>query len=183
MNKLFALTALLITSTSMAAEPSQYLCTAEAAAGLHYDKQTDGWRGQAFNTATKYLLRKLNDTDRDEQRGKWWALLEKHSEANWAFFEFGESNPPPLATCFEDINGILPSRFRCRDVIMHVAFDKESRRFELLHHGAFISQGYWSQKRRDDGETHTGRVERDQAGNPSAPDDLFVKIGHCESDF
>jgi hypothetical protein len=49
--------------TTASADPSQYLCLAESAGGLHYDKRTQSWRPQAFKADGKYALRRINDDD------------------------------------------------------------------------------------------------------------------------
>jgi hypothetical protein len=53
MKQPLAATALLVASmTGAQAEPSQYICVVEHAAGLHYDRQADTWLPHAFGTST-----------------------------------------------------------------------------------------------------------------------------------
>jgi hypothetical protein len=108
---------------------------------LHYDQQSGAWRPEAF-APKKYVFRRLNADDRNKQKGKWWGLFEYHPEANWAFFEFGKDNPMPLTTCFEDTNATSWMPFVCKPVVHDGAFDKDTRRFELIHHGGYIGQGF-----------------------------------------
>src|SRR5580700_3250095 len=78
-NRVSLAATLLVTTLTVAAEaePSQYLCTGEQAAGIHYDNRTNAWKPQAFAAGKKYVLRRLNDDDRDKN-GKWWALVDNH---------------------------------------------------------------------------------------------------------
>jgi hypothetical protein len=84
------LSALLLVATAIAAraDPSQYLCTAERSTELHYDRQARAWAPWAFVTDDKFILRRLNDDDRNN-----WA---KHSDAQWGFFKSGEALPTAL---------------------------------------------------------------------------------------
>src|SRR5713101_1645322 len=81
-------------TTGAQAEPSQYLCVVESAAGLHYDAQTQSWKPQAFGTGRKYVLRRLNDDDsvlirwNDEYLKKF--VNPNKPKPNWAFFEYGK---------------------------------------------------------------------------------------------
>jgi hypothetical protein len=162
------------------AEPSQYLCVVEHAAGLHYDKQTNEWGPHPFTTgdmAAKYVLRKLTDDDRDHQKGKWWSLIEDNPNANWAFFEFGKEAPIPLETCSDNVEGI--PMFICKPVVTEGSFNKYSRRFEIIVHGGYISQGIWEQYRRENSETYEYNRKNKRALDPSNPDDLFIAIGKC----
>src|SRR5215831_7626324 len=123
----------LITTTAGAAEPNQYLCLVESSGGLHYDAQVQSWRQQAFGTDRKYILRRINDTDR---KGEYSIVFEQRPKANWAFFKFGESFP--TATCHDGVPEFLASRFACEANIHDAAFDKDSLRFEMVSHGAYI---------------------------------------------
>ena len=97
MKTIIASIALIVAPIAAAADPNQYLCLVEQSAGLHYDQQSNAWQPRAFGVARKYILRRLNDDDRDEHKGKWWVLLKDEPEANWAFFEFGKTDPMPEA--------------------------------------------------------------------------------------
>jgi hypothetical protein len=181
MKTLLAATALLIVlPTGGRAEPNQYLCVVEATGGLHYDSQTNVWLPQAFRPGKKYVLRRLTNDDRDKTKGKWWSTLEYHPEANWAFFEFGKDDPMPLVTCFEDDpKAILASHFNCRRSVFDGSFDKDSRRFEMVGHGGYISQGFWEQHRRENPQQYEGALSHGRVGDPTKPDDLFIEIGRC----
>jgi hypothetical protein len=158
-------------SGSALAVPNQYLCTVEHAAGLHYDKQTGAWRPQEFGSR-KYVLRRLTADDRDEKKGKWWPLL-KDAKANWAFFNYGEADPMPVASCVENEDAlVLPEMFSCQPIVGSAKFDSDTRRFEMIYRGGYIDQGFWEQRRR---ENPTAKL----LGNPSKPDDLFIEIGNC----
>lgn len=163
-------------TTSARAEPSQYLCAAESAGGLHFDRDAQVWRAQEFR-ARKYMLRRLTDADRDKS-SKWWGLLVGHSQANWAFFEYGKENPMPLTACVEVEEG-LGQGFRCQSIIQDARFDKETRRFEVLVGGGFVTQGFWEQFRRETPAEFAKLLERGRAGDPSKPDDLYVEVGTC----
>jgi hypothetical protein len=54
------------TSMGAQADLSQYLCVVEQSAGLHYDQQMKSWAPQAFSTGRKYVLRRVNDDDRQQ---------------------------------------------------------------------------------------------------------------------
>jgi hypothetical protein len=161
----------LVVPATAQADPNQYLCTVEHAAGLHYDKQTNVWKPQEFGSR-KYILRRLTDDDRDENKGKWWALLKDNPKANWAFYSYGKDKPMPLASCVEDSGTVMSEMFYCRPVVNDARFDKDTRRFEIVSHGAYIDQGFWEQRRREDPNAKL-------ANAPSKPDDLFVEIGNC----
>jgi hypothetical protein len=160
-----------IVVTPVLADPNQYRCTVEHAAGLHYDKQTNAWRPQEFGSK-KYVLRRLTDDDRDEKKGKWWPLLKDNAKANWAFFDYGEVDPMPLASCIEDKDSVLAEDLFCRRIVSDAQFDKDTRRFEIINHGGYVSQGFWEQRRR---ENPAAKLTSD----PSKPDDLFIEIGTC----
>jgi hypothetical protein len=140
-----------------------YLCVVEQAAGLHYDNQVGAWRPQAFGTSRKYILRKLNEDDRDHQKGKWWSLFEGRPKATWAFFEFGRDGVPK-ATCVE--------LFDCQPLVSSASFDKDTHRFEMIYHGGYIDQGRWERLRQENPKTHL-------PVDPANPDDLFIEIGKC----
>jgi hypothetical protein len=170
--------AVFLTAASAAhSEPTQYVCTAEHAAGLHFDQQTGVWRAQEF-AGKKYTLRRLTDRDRDKTRGKWWPLLEEYPKANWAFFEFGgaDEDPLPLSACIERNDS---SQFNCQDLAFKARFDKDTRRFEVAVSGAYVSQGFWEQFRREKPERFKELMEKKQGNDPSHPDDLSVEIGNC----
>jgi hypothetical protein len=149
---------------SAGAEPSQYLCTVDQAVGLHYDQQSKVWGPRAF-LKNRYILRRLTDDDRDKVKGKWWALLQPHPKADWAFFESGKNAPMPLAVCIKDANGY--SIFNCQDIARGASFDEDSRRFELVYHGAYIDQGFWEQFRREHPEQYEWSRSHQQGGDRS----------------
>jgi hypothetical protein len=66
------------------------LCVAERSTELHYDSQARAWGApRAFVTDDKFILRRLNDDDRNT-----WA---KRSDARrWGFFKVGEALPTAL---------------------------------------------------------------------------------------
>ncbi|MET4070631.1 hypothetical protein ABID58_005438 [Bradyrhizobium sp. S3.2.6] len=154
------------------AEPSQYVCTAEHAAGLHFDRQAGTWGVKEFG-ASKYNLRRLTEGDRDKSKSKYWPLLERHPKANWAFFKIGGDQEMPLVACFEDkADKVLSNLFRCEPIVHDARFDKDTRRFEVIVSGGYVDQGFWEQYRRENpGNT--------VAQDPSRPDDLFIEIGTC----
>jgi hypothetical protein len=154
---------LAVAKTAAESEATQYLCVVEQAAGLHYDNQAGAWRPQAFGTSRKYILRKLNEDDRDHQKGKWWSLFEGRPKAKWAFFEFGHDGVPK-ATCVE--------LFDCQPLVSSASFDKDTGRFEMIYHGGYIDQGRWERLRQEDPKTHF-------PVDPSNPDDLSIEIGKC----
>jgi hypothetical protein len=153
------------------ADPTQYLCTVEHAAGLHYDKQTHAWRPQEFGSK-KYVLRRLTAEDRDEKKGAYPFLLKDNPKANWAFYSYDADKPMPLASCIEDNDSVMSEMLYCQPIVLDAQFDKDTRRFEIIYHGAYVSQGFWEQRRRED-------PTRKLAGDPSKPDDLFIEIGNC----
>jgi hypothetical protein len=161
----------LVVPATAQADPNQYLCTVERAAGLHYDKQTNAWKPQEFGSK-QYVLRRLTDDDRDEKKGAYSQLLKGNPKANWAFYWYGVDKPMPLASCIEDNEAIMSEMFYCRPIVIDAQFDKDTRRFETLSHGAYVNQGFWEQRRR---ESPTAKL----ANDPSKPDDLFIEIGNC----
>jgi hypothetical protein len=174
MKSILAWTSLLvaIASGNALAEPNQYLCTVEHAAGLRYDKQTGAWHPQEFGSR-KYVLRRLTDDDRDEKKGKWWGLFKGNTKANWAFFPYGEADPMPIASCVEENPSVaLSELFNCQPIAGTAKFDKDTRRFEMIVSGSYIDQGFWEQRRRED-------PTRKKPVDPSKPDDLFIEIGNC----
>jgi hypothetical protein len=172
-----ALAALLATANPALAEPTQYVCIAEHSGGLHFDRQTGTWHAQVF-VPGKYILRRVTDRDRDRTQGKWWSSFEHHPDANWAFFDFGKDDPIPLTVCVEGKDDWSSRNLKCTPVVfVHDAhFDKETRRFEVIVSGAYVSQGYWEQLRREDPEEFK---QLPYKHDPSSPDDLFIQIGMC----
>jgi hypothetical protein len=154
---------LAVAKTAADSETNQYLCVVEQAAGLHYDNQVGAWRPQAFGTSRKYILRKLNEDDRDHQKGKWWSLFEGRPKATWAFFEFGRDGVPK-ATCVE--------LFDCQPLVSSASFYKDTHRFEMIYHVGYIDQGRWERLRQENPKTHL-------PVDPANPDDLFIEIGKC----
>jgi hypothetical protein len=160
------------------ANPNQYLCTVEHAAGLHYDKQTNAWRPQEFGPR-KYVLRRLTPDDRDEKKGRYSSLLKGNPRANWAFFWYDRSaSPMPLVSCVEDRDdAFLATMFFCRTIVIDAEFDSDSRRFEIISHGGYVSQGFWEQFRREHPEQYARQLPSGEAQDPTKPDDLFIEIG------
>jgi hypothetical protein len=166
-------------TTGTQAEPSEYLCVATAAAGLAYNKETNVW-GPAPFAPGKWVLRKINDDDRDHQKGKWWTIFDHDPEANWAFFEFGKADPMPLLTCHEGTGG-YSSEFSCRQnwSVFDGSFDKDSRRFELISRGAYIQQGRAEQFRREHPDYYARSLKEGRVPDPSGFDRLWIAIGTC----
>ena len=169
-----AFLALAITTASAAT--SQYFCVAESAAGLHYDVTTQSWKPQTFAADGKYVLRPINDDDR-----KKYEILLKYAgirgdaetDTGWAFFTF-EENPRPLATCNKD----LASEFTCQRVVEapFSDIDISFHRFEMVHRGGYIEQGYQEQIR------DTDKFKQQPSGlksDPSHADDLVIEVGKC----
>jgi hypothetical protein len=82
---------LLVATTMVAqADPSQYLCIAEQkSAGL---QQLQELRYGRHVTQKKYILRRLNDDDHKNLS----FLLKHNPNADWGFFEFGQTFPTAL---------------------------------------------------------------------------------------
>jgi hypothetical protein len=153
------------------AQPAHYLCVVEQSSGLHYDQQTDRWKPKEFASVRKYILRQLNDADRDHKTGKSWSVFESNQKANWAFFEFGTDIP--TATCIGDTIS-----FFCKPFIMDASFDQDSLGFELALRGAYVGQGFWEQQRQEKSELYKQKLS--EGDDPYLkPDDLFIEIGHC----
>jgi hypothetical protein len=158
----------MVLETGALADSNQYLCIVEHSTGLHYDPQSKAWGPQAFG-GRKYIMRRLTDDDRRE----WRVLLQGRPRANWVFFEFGDKFP--TAICEESTQ--LPGRFDC--LWAEVSFDKETNRFERIHRGAFIDQGFWEKMHQEDPERYGDLLSRKQANDISHPDDIFLEIGKC----
>lgn len=162
------LTAAFATSVH-AADSSQYLCVTDEAAGLHYDKQSDVWRPQAFATGGKYILRHLTDAER--KREQTW---DPKSKATWGFFEFDDGTP--TATCTDELYG-----FFCHPRVAEVEFGKDLLRFEITRGGSYVGQGYWKHLQQTDPETYA--MEKPKMLDPvSAPDDAVFELGTCSYD-
>jgi hypothetical protein len=166
-------------TTGTPAEPSQYLCTTDQTAGLHYDKQTGEWRPQAFGAGAKYVLRRLSETD----RRKWYWFTQREfshegtllPEKDWGFF-YSSGDRPPLAKCGDAGYGV----FWCTPIgTSYVEFDMDSRRFTIGYLGAYIDQAGSEQLRREHPEVYDHLRTEGAATDPSHPDDLFVEIGKC----
>jgi hypothetical protein len=160
------------------AEPTQYLCTVEQSAGLHFDRQIGKWRPQEF-AGRKYILRRLTDEDHNKQRAKWWATLDAYPEANWAFFEYGKVDPIPLSACKEPGKEDFLSYFACHEILLAARFDKDTRRFEMTVSPGYIQQGFWEKLRREEPDYFARLLANGRALDPSNPDDGFVEIGTC----
>jgi hypothetical protein len=178
-SKAAAITAMLLLSSTLAcADPLAYTCYGEHTAGLQYDSGTGTWNDRALSRH-KYIFRRLTANDRNHEKGKWWSLLDKYPEANWAFFEFGKSDPMPLSEC-EDTNSVLAQDIVCHRIIDDGAFNKDSRRFELSFQGSYATQGFWEQLRLENPEAYELLRSQGKAEDPSNPDDLFIEIGRCK---
>jgi hypothetical protein len=132
-----AIALIVAVTTSVQADPNQYHCIVEHSAGLHYDPQSNTWGPKPFGVERKYILRRLTDDDRKGELRSFFLLAPK---ANWAFFEFG--NKLPAAICVEDVEAVLASMFICNAVVSDASFDKDSARFEILHHGSYIDKAF-----------------------------------------
>jgi hypothetical protein len=163
------------TATAGAAEPNQYLCLVEASAGLHYDPQSQSWRPQAFTATEKYILRRINDSDR---KGKWSQVFKQRPEANWAFFEFGDPSRP-AATCSDQASEFSASRFACEQFSFDAAFDKDTLRFETTRRGAYMNQGDYEHMRQKEPDRFKQLLSQFPVLDPSHPDDLSFEVGRC----
>jgi hypothetical protein len=166
-----SLAAVFLFGTSMGsqADPSQYLCVVEQSAGFHYDKQTKSWVPQAFGTARKYVLRRVNDDDRHE----WAFLLKNRPHVNWVYLELGNKFPEALCENFS---------YGCRTLAGgQVAFDQNTLRFELTHAGGYLDQGVWEHFRSENPDDYDRAVRLHQktVGDPDNPADLYFEIGRC----
>jgi hypothetical protein len=159
-----ALSAILLVATTVAAQadPSQYLCIAEQSAGLHYDKQTKVWGPQAFAAQSKYILRRLNDNDREN----WPSLLKEHPNADWGFFSFGVN----------ELMALCGSEFGLHCFWGDVLFEQDSLRFSRADYGAYLRQGSLETLRKKDPDEYNSRVNKYKM-DPDQPDDLFIEIG------
>jgi hypothetical protein len=72
----------------------------------------------------------------------------------------------------EDKAAVMSEMFYCKPNLADAVFDGDTRRFEIVYHGAYVVQGFWEQRRR---ESPTAKL----AADPSKPDDLFIEIGNC----
>jgi hypothetical protein len=154
------------------AEPNQYLCVAERAAGLHYTPQSNAWGPQAFRGETKYILRRLTDDDRKSAFG---FVLRDNPKTNWVFLELGEKQATGL--CVGNTSDPILGGMYCRPVLADVFFSNDINRFEIVRHGAYINQGYLERHRVEDPELY--KSELSDGVNPSHPDDLVIEIGRC----
>jgi len=162
-------------ATAAQAEPSQYLCSIERAAGVAYNKQTKKWETRVDSTG-QYVLRKLTDDDRDKKKGHWAHLFSEHPRANWAFFDFGKDDPP-LAACVEKPD---EPRFECATVMFGASFDKDSRRFEMTSPiGSYLDQAHWEQFRRERPDDFKDYWPQGKPNPVDDPDGAFVAIGKC----
>lgn len=154
------------------AEPSNYVCAVEQAAGLHFDTRTNAWVPTTFKPGREYVLRRLSDEDLN---GKYKTFLNGNPKPSWAFFDA----EMPIASCVENA---LPSSTVCKRVLADADFDKDSRRFELVYRGAYVSQGFWQQLKREDPKQYQALLSEGQGENADHPDDLVIQIGKCNPD-
>jgi len=165
---------LLAMALGVSAEPSTYVCAVEHAVGLHFDNKTTTWVPTTFKPGHEYVLRRLSENDL--KNNKYKSFLNGNPKPNWAFFD-GEM---PVATCAE--NAFTFSTPACGPVIADAKFDKDSRRFELVYHGAYVTQGFWQQLKREDPKQYESLLSSGQGGDAEHPDDLVIKIGKCNPD-
>src|ERR1700746_2565764 len=138
--------------------------------GLHFDQAAKTWVPQPSTFGRKYILRHFSE---DEKNDLGYQLLVRFEpKAHWMFSRSGDA--APLAACFEN-----EGRFSCKPIAQSFEFDSSSGRFETVSRGAFISQGYWQQLRRDNRERVDWMIAHGRANDPSHPDDLFLEIGEC----
>jgi len=152
-----------------AADPNQYLCIVDEAAGLHYDRSFKEWRPETFKPSSKYIFRHLTPDDRDEQKSKWSAILNSRPKAKWGLFDFGEKEAVPQATC-EDGEYSL----ECTGMVAEFKFDDKSLRFEIVRSGSYVGQAVNERLRRN-------RPDWKFVGDPDKPDDLVFEIGKCNA--
>jgi hypothetical protein len=105
--------------------------------------QTGAWRPREFGSR-KYVLRRLTADDRDEKKSKWWPLFKDNADANWAFFNYGEADPMPVASCVQTPDATLSEFFQCRPGVGSAKLDSDMRRFEMICGGGYIDQGFGS---------------------------------------
>ena len=165
---------LLAMAQGVSAEPSTYVCAVEQAVGLHFDNQTTTWVPKTFKPGHEYVLRRLSEDDL--KNNKYRSLWKDNPKPNWAFFD-GEM---PMATCVE--NASTFSSPVCRHVMADANFDKDSRRFELVYHGAYVNQGYWQQLKREDQKQYESLLSSGSGEDALHPDDLVINIGKCNPD-
>ncbi|WP_158300760.1 hypothetical protein [Chromobacterium sp. ATCC 53434] len=159
------------------ADPSAYICTVEKSAGLHYDGQTKAWWPRAFAPGKQYMLRKLTEENLKEHKHRMLQNLDL-TKPNWAFWD----SKLLVASCIEDTSIVKFSELMCRPIIAMVDFDKDSRRFEVSHHGAYVEQGFWRQLQLEDSEQYKQGLINKHGGDADHPDDVFVEVGTCSPD-
>jgi hypothetical protein len=113
----------------------------------------------------------LKDEERDNP------IKHRYPQDDWGFFEFGKPHPDPLATCGDASIAF----FQCHEYWGMAKFDKDSLRFELIHHGAYADQGFWEHLRATDPDEFKRLLSRKEAHDPDHPDDLFFEIGRCSA--
>jgi hypothetical protein len=163
----FALPVLAV-ALNVSAEPAAYVCVVERAAGLHFDTRSNTWRPTTFEPGHEYTLRHLSEDD--FKGGKYRFLLNGDPKPNWAFFD----REMPLATCVE--NAFTFSILACRQVIADASFDKDSRRFELIYHGAYVSQGFWQKLKREDPKQYESLLSSGHGGDATLYSDHRASV-------
>jgi hypothetical protein len=177
--------ATLVAFTTASAAPSQYLCIAESAGGLHYDARTQSWRGQAFKTDGKYVLRRINDDDRKKYS---WLLTfpgippkdAPEPDADWAFFQFDDGRP--LATCLQ---GVLD--FVCHRVVGGPAvLYTDGRRFEIADLGGYVGESIARETARERERFNRAFPDKQiqipgltKSDDPYPDQDLTIEVGKC----
>jgi hypothetical protein len=89
---LAAAVALVAGAGSIRAQPSQYLCIVEHAAGLHYDAQVGASQPQMFAAGRKYIMRRVTADDWNGHLGG--TLRAEKPRPTWMFFEFDDAKTP-----------------------------------------------------------------------------------------
>lgn len=156
------------------AEPSTYVCTVDQATGFHFDSQANRWVPMGFESKDEYIMRPLNDEDKEGQYGPW---LKKQPASSYGFFD----GKIPIAACVIDAEPITGSTL-CEPRLASVAFDKDSRRFEVVFHGAYVEQAFYLQLRRKDPKGYASVLTDGRRDNAQHPSDLVMQIGKCSTD-
>jgi hypothetical protein len=158
----------------------QYLCITEAAAGLHYDRQTERWGPMVFKPGDKYIVHRFTGKQRDAflSDPKLASLPNRNLEA-WGILRFGDNSGYNITTCIT-----LDGSGDCGDDFFlpthrGSSLDLNSLRFQLVRPDGYIRQGSDQYLKQTNPQEYQKMAQKLSVDRINHPDDLAIEIGKC----
>jgi hypothetical protein len=176
--KTIATSLALLISAAPAFAADNYLCITEAAAGLHYDPQTERWNPMVFKPGGKYIVYRFTGKQRE------WFLSDPKLASipnleGWGIRKFGDNSGYNITAC-KTVDG----DGNCGDdpifPLLRGNLDLNSLRFQLIHENAYIMQGRDQYLKQTNPQEYQKMVQKTPSlDSINRPDDLAIEIGTC----